>query len=111
MLLRKFDPLFEHPLRSDPNLRAEIDETLTKLTSRERHFRLADAYLKRGRAISKDFNKVLGPEWVRITNDAKNPLVIGLGGMESTAQKRSLGICSCVGTMVELVIPMAGMPQ
>ena len=112
MLLKKFDRLCEHPLRKDKKLRAEIDKHLVHLTSLERHFRLAMAYLKRGRAIQKDFNKALGPQWIRITNDAKNPLVIGKGGLErggmSTAQKRSLGICSCVGTMVEFSDPNGG---
>ena len=51
MLLNKFDPLCEHPLRTDKNLRAETQETLTNLTSLERHFRLANGYLKRDRAI------------------------------------------------------------
>ena len=112
MLLKKFDPLCDHALRKDKKLRAEIDKNLVNLTSLERHFRLAMAYLKRGRSIENDFNKVFGPEWLRITNDAKNPLVIGRGGLEemgmSTAQKRSLGICSCVGTMVEYSDPKGG---
>ena len=112
MLLKKFDPLCEHGLRKDKKLRSEIDGHLVHLKSLERHFRLAAAYLKRNRAIQKDFNKALGPQWIRITHDAKNPLVIGLGGLEeggmSTAQKRNLGICSCVGTMVEFSDPNGG---
>ena len=59
MVLRKFDPLFEHPLRADKELRAKIEKYLKKLTSLERHFRFALAYVKRGRAIKKDFNKTL----------------------------------------------------
>ena len=112
MLLKKFDPLCDHALRKDKKLRAAIDKNLKDLTSLERHFRLAMAYLKRARGIQNDFNKALGPEWLRITNDAKNPLVIGKGGLEeggmSTAQKRNLGICSCVGTMVEFSDPKGG---
>ena len=78
MLLKKFDPFHEHTLRTDAKLRKDFEATLKNLTSLERHFRLADAFKKRNRAISKDFNKALGKQWVRITNDAKNPLVIGL---------------------------------
>ena len=65
-------------------------------------------YVKRQREITKSFDKILGRDWVRITNDAKNPLVIGLGGEDgtmSTNQKRQLGICACVGTMVEFSDP------
>ena len=80
-LLNKFDPFCEHLLRTDSELRASVEETISNLTSLERHFRLANAYKKRNRAIHNDFNKTLGPQWVRITNDAKNPLVIGLGGV------------------------------
>ena len=82
MLLKKFDPLCEHGLRKDKKLRSGIDGHLVHLSSLERHFHLAKAYLKRNRAILKDFNKALGPQWIRITHDAKNPLVIGLGGLE-----------------------------
>ena len=66
------------------------------------------AYLERQRAISNNFDKVLGRDWIRITNDAKNPLVIGKGGIDSamtTDQKRELGICTCVGTMIEFSDP------
>ena len=43
---------------------------------------------------------------MRLTHDSKNPLVIGKGGPgEMTEeQKRNLGICSCVGTMLEYSI-------
>ena len=64
--------------------------------------------MQRQRVITKSFDKILGRDWVRITNDAKNPLVIGLGGEDgamSTNQKRQLGICACVGTMVEFSDP------
>ena len=44
---------------------------------------------------------------MRITHDSKNPLVIGLGrpGAMTTEQKRDLGICACVGTMIEYADP------
>ena len=83
---------------------------LKSLSSLERHFRLARTYLDRNRAISKNFPKALGKNWVRLTHDAKNPLVIGKGGpgTMTTRQKRNLGICSCVGTMVEYADPDGG---
>ena len=84
--MSKFDPLFDHPLRTDTVLRAEVQDTLPNLTFLERHFTVANAYKKRNRAIRNDFNKALGPQWVRITHDAKNPLLIGLGGVEAGAQ-------------------------
>ena len=52
-----------------------------------------------------DFTKTFRPQRLWITNDAKNPLIIGFGGTEvdgiSTALKRRLGITACAGTMVQ----------
>ena len=108
--LKKFDPMCDHPLREDEEKRKTIDSMLKSLTSLERHFRLARTVLDRNRAISKNFPKTLGKNWVRLTHDAKNPLVIGKGGpgVMTTRQKRNLGICSCVGTMVEYADPDGG---
>ena len=56
----------------------------------------------------KFFCSALGKEWLRITHDSKNPLVIGEGGVdagETTGQKRNLGICSCVGAMMQYAGP------
>ena len=103
-LLAKFDPLFQHPLRNEEELKTKVGKALSDLTDLEKHFRLQLAYLARGRAIYSDFAKTLGRDCVRVTHDSKNPLVIGLGDAESaitTQQKRVLGICACVGTMVE----------
>ena len=74
--MKKFDPMCDHPLREDDEKRKEIDNMLKSLSSLERHFRLARTYLDRNRAISKNFPKALGKNWVRLTHDAKNPLVI-----------------------------------
>ena len=93
-LLKKFDPLFDHPLRESKTDREKFENVLNDLAGLERHFRLAQVYLARDRQIAKDFHKGLGSEWVRLTHDAKNPLVIGLGGTEgimTTEQKRNVG--------------------
>ena len=79
------------------------------LVSLKRHFRLQRLYLQRYRKIAKNFRKALGREWVQITHDAKNPLVIGDGGVNSamtTQQKRHRGICGRVGTMAEYCDPL-----
>ena len=92
---------------------AKLTEMAEELTGLERHFRLANQYLKRNRTISKDFAKTLGPEWLRFTHDSKNPLVIGLGGpgIMTIDQKRDLGISACVGTMVEYKSPIDGVKK
>ena len=66
---------------------------------------MAFYYKKRNNLISNNFNEVLGPKWIRLTHDSKNPLVIGLGGEQgymTSSQKRELGICNCVGLMAEV---------
>ena len=81
-----------------------MKSTIAELNDLEKHFRLQHLYLKRNQAIDRDIKKVLGNNCVRITHDAKNPLVIGLGGpggVMTTQQKRVLGIAACIGTMVE----------
>ena len=91
-------------------LRKEVEGVLKDLVALERHFRLAKSYQSRNLAIAKNF-KVLGSDWTRITHDAKNPLVIGLGGIDGGMtgdQKRHLGISSCVGTMLEYTDPNGG---
>ena len=103
-LLKKFDPLFDHSLRKSKELRDKMSQTLTSLNSLEKHFHLQLLYLSRNRAIDADFVRTLGGDCVRVTHDSKNPLIIGLGGpggVQTTQQKRVLGICACVGTMVE----------
>ena len=78
--------------------------TIAELNDLEKHFRLQKLYLRRNQAIDRDIKKVLGKNCVRITHDAKNPLVIGLGGPDgimTSQQKRNLGIAGCIGTMVE----------
>ena len=107
-LLNKFDPLFEHPLRKNDQKAKKFETVLNTLKAAETHFRLSLAYIKRDRAIKKDFCSALGKEWLRITHDCKNPLVIGEGGVdagETTGQKRNLGICSCVGAMMQYAGP------
>ena len=108
--MRKFDRLCDHPIREDLELRSKVESALKDLVSLERHFRLAKAYRNRNRAIAKNF-EVLGSDWTRITHDAKNPLVIGLGGIDGGMtgdQKRHLGISTCVGTMLEYGNPEGG---
>ena len=64
----------------------------------------------RNRATSKNF-LILGSDWTRITHNAKNPLVIGLGGIDGGMtgdQKRHLRIFGCVGTMCEYTDPKGG---
>ena len=102
--LSKFDPFFEHPIRNSNELREKMELTISELTDLESHFRLQLLYLRRNQAIDKDFRKILGKNCVRITHDAKNPLVIGKGGpgeIETNQQKRVRGICGCYGTMAE----------
>ena len=106
--MNKFDPLFEHPLRKNDQKAKKFETVLNTLKATETHFRLSLAYIKRDRAIKKDFCSALGKEWLRITHDSKNPLVIGEGGVdarETTGQKRNLGICSCVGAMMQYAGP------
>ena len=103
-LLTKFDPLFDDPLRKSKELGDKVSETLSALNHLETHFYLQLLYLARNRAIDSDFVRTLGGDCVRVTHDSKNPLVIGMGGpggRSTTQQKRVLGICACVGTMVE----------
>ena len=103
-LLKKFAPLHDHSLQKSKVKLERFKKVLCDLVGLERHFRLAQVYLKRDRLIAKDFHKGLGSEWVRLTHDAKNPLVIGLGGTDgkmTTEQKRLLGMCACVGLMAE----------
>ena len=91
-------------MRNSKELKEKLKSTIAELNDLEKHFRLQKIYLRRNQAIDKDFKKVLGSNCVRITHDAKNPLVIGLGGpdgMMTTQQKRMLGIAGCIGTMVE----------
>lgn len=87
-------------------MKAKQNRKLKDLGALERHFRLAKVYDTRNKAIHDDFTGKggLGNEWIRLIHDAKNPLVIGLGGTDgamTTEQKRRLGIVSCVGAMVE----------
>ena len=67
-------------------MRKQLEQALEDLNGLVRHFRLAQAYLNRNRKIGKDF-RTLGSDWVRITHGAKNPLVIGLGGVEGNDRR------------------------
>ena len=81
-----------------------MTNTLLSLNHLEKHFRLQLVYLSRDRAVDSNFVDTLGGDCVRVTHDSKNPLVIGLGGpggVITTQKKRKLGICACVGTMLE----------
>ena len=112
-LLKKFDPLCEHPLRKNDKIRKKLEAAISDLKPLERHFRLSQTYLERERAITNNFNGALGKNWIRLIHDSKNPLVIGLGGEHgqmTTEQKRLLGTCSCVGTMIQYSDPHGGKP-
>ena len=114
-LLEKFDPLCEHSLRKPKNsaMAKKLAKHAEALEGLERHFRLALTIEKRNKLITDDFKAkgALGKDWVRLTHDAKNPLVIGLGGRDgamTTEQKRRLGICACVGLLAEFADPDGG---
>ena len=87
-------------------MKDKLNKILEGLGALERHFRLSKGYVTWNKAIHDHFTGkgALGKEWVRLIHDAKNPLVIGLGGTDgamTTEQKRRLGIVSCVGAMAE----------
>ena len=109
--LTYFDEFYDHTPRNDTEAREKLEMAIKKLVFLETHFRLARSYMKRERDIQKDFCSVLGKKWLRITNDAKNPLVIGKGaedGRQNGEQIRKLCTCCCVGTMVQSADPNGG---